>query len=140
MKTAVVYATRTGSTQLCAEYIASKLSDCSLFNLEKSTPDLSEYDVIFIGSGVRMGNFYKPIKKLLSTNAKILSGKKTVLFLSNFYPNTLSKTIQKNVPEELLNSADVLTCGGKAPFSISLNIDWLKRDLIDHFLSEHQPV
>lgn len=137
MKTAILYASRTGSAQLCAEYIASKLSDCSLFNLEKETPSLSEYDVVLIGSGIRMGKLYGSVRKFLVKNNQVLSLKRTIIFLSNFYPDTVSKTLDKNVPKNLLENIDVLICGGKAPFSIALNINWMKCDEIDHFLAKH---
>lgn len=137
MKTAILYATRTGNAQLCAEYIASKLSDCSLFNLEKKIPDLSEYDIIFVGSGVRMGKLYKSARKFLDHNSAVLSEKKTFIFLSNFYPQTVQKTLSNNLSKDLLEHCQILLCGGKAPFSITLNIDWMNRDEIDHFLAKY---
>ena len=68
MKIAVMYISKTGSTQLCAEYIASKLQDCSLFDLDREIPCLSDFDVLLIGSGVRMGKIYKPAKQVLNDN------------------------------------------------------------------------
>lgn len=136
MKTAIIYSTRTGATQLCAEYIASQLPECPVFNLEKDKPDLSLFDTIFIGSGVRMGNLYKPVKKLLADNTRILSEKNTVIFLCNYYPKTTTKTIEKNIPKELAANSRIISCGGKPPFGIAMNIDWLKCSVINDLLTE----
>lgn len=136
MKTAIIYSTRTGATQLCAEYIASQLPECPVFNLEKDKPDLSQFDTIFIGSGVRMGNLYKPVKKLLTDNLRILSEKNTVIFLCNYYPGTTAKTIEKNIPKELAENSHIICCGGKPPFGIAMNIDWLKSDVIEDLIAD----
>lgn len=136
MSTAIIYSTRTGATQLCAEYIASKLPECSMFNLEKDKPDLSRFDTILIGSGVRMGHLYKPAKKLLADNIRILSDKNTVIFLCNYFAGTTAKTIEKNIPQELVQKSRIISCGGKPPFGIALNIDWLKCDVINDLVAE----
>lgn len=136
MKTAIIYSTRTGATQLCAEYIASQLPECSMFNLEKDKPDLSQFDVIFIGSGVRMGNLYKPARTLLADNIQILSEKNTVIFLCSYFPGTTAKTIETNIPKELAENSHIISCGGKPPFGIAMNIDWLKSDVIDKLIAD----
>ena len=55
MKIAVMYISKTGSTQLCAEYIASKLQDCSLFDLDREIPCLTCY---WGGTGVLLSQGY----------------------------------------------------------------------------------
>lgn len=134
MKIAVIYVSKTGSTQLCAEYITSRLKDCSSFNLEKENPNLLDYDVILIGSGIRMGKLYKPIVQILKNNVSLLLEKKIGLFICNFYPETFEKSITKNIPKELLDNIEIVACGGVPPFNKPVNTDWLKYDIVESFL------
>lgn len=131
MKVMVVYSSKSGITKRCAEYIASKIVGSDLVNLNEEVPDISAYDAVLVGSGVRMAKIYKPVKKFLAKNAQLLSTKKTMLFLSNFYPETLEKTIQKNVPENLTDHFSIVQCGGVAPFSKVTDQAWLKKTEID---------
>ena len=91
MKIAVMYISKTGSTQLCAEYIASKLQDCSLFDLDREIPCLSDFDVLLIGSGVRMGKIYKPAKQVLNDNIETLIAKKPSYFFAIFIQKRYKK-------------------------------------------------
>ena len=135
MKIAVMYISKTGSTQLCAEYIASKLHDCSLFDLDREIPCLSDFDVLLIGSGVRMGKIYKPAKQVLNDNIETLIAKKTIIFLCNFYPETIQKTIRNSIPNRLINHAKIIKCGGISPFSKPTNTEWLNCTEINEVLT-----
>ena len=84
-RTLIAYATKSGVTGEYANIIAEVLRekyrfDVDVLNLkEKTKPDLSQYDNIFIGSGIRMGRWYGKAKDLLKNDFK---GKRVVIFLS----------------------------------------------------------
>jgi len=84
-KTLVAYATKSGVTGESANIIAEVLRekygfDVEVLNLkEQPKPDFSQYDNIFIGSGIRMGRWYGKAEDLLKND---FEGKKVVIFLS----------------------------------------------------------
>jgi hypothetical protein len=84
-----------------------------------------------------MAKMYKPVKKFLAKNSQLLNSKKTILFLSNFYPETIDKTLEKNLPKNLVDQLDVVECGGLAPFTKVTDCAWLKSEEIDASLAKH---
>ncbi|WP_099205909.1 flavodoxin domain-containing protein [Scatolibacter rhodanostii] len=130
MKTLIVYATKSGATRECAELISTKIKDCTLCDIAKQIPAIKNYDIVILGSGVRMGKIYKPLKNFIEQNMDTLLTKKTVFFFCNSYPNTFQKIIEKNMPEQLLNNTLYLdSLGGIPPFTSPKNKDWV---LYDH--------
>lgn len=85
-KTLVAFATKGGVTEEAACVIANVLREknnleVDVVNLRKNpTPDLTQYKNIFIGSGIRMGRWYKQALKFLENN---FEGKNVVIFLSS---------------------------------------------------------
>lgn len=85
-RTLIAYATKGGVTEESANAIADVLRtkhdfEVDLINLKKNpSPDLTRYKNIFIGSGIRMGRWYKQALKLLDNN---FEGKNVVIFLSS---------------------------------------------------------
>jgi menaquinone-dependent protoporphyrinogen IX oxidase len=70
-RTLIAYATKSGVTGETAAIIAEVLRDRFHYNVdvvdlkENPKPPIHEYKNIFIGSGIRMGRWYKQAKKLL---------------------------------------------------------------------------
>ncbi|MHA1913835.1 MAG: flavodoxin domain-containing protein [Promethearchaeota archaeon] len=106
-KTLIAYATKSGVTGENAEIIAKVLQGqyelhVDIVNLkENSKPDLSQYDNIIIGSGIRIGMWYGKAKKLLKKN---YDNKKVAIFLSSgmagqpeSYEEAISKFINKKL-------------------------------------------
>jgi len=85
MKILIVFATKGGVTAESAHVIAEVLDkqfehEVDTVNLmENKSPDITPYDAIFIGSGIRMGRWYGRAKKMLKSDFK---DKKVVIFLS----------------------------------------------------------
>ncbi len=126
MKTIIVYATKSGASRKCAELLASKIKDCSFFDLSKQVPEIERFDMVILGSGVRMGKIYKPMKGFIEKYMKALLSKKTAFFLCNSYPHTFKKVIERNIPQELIDSAVCIeSFGGIPPFTSPKNQDWL---------------
>ena len=85
MKSLIAYATKGGVTGESAQVIAEVLEkefkhEVMVINLlEDKSPDITPFDNIFIGSGIRAGQWYGRAKKLLKND---YAGKKVCLFLS----------------------------------------------------------
>lgn len=52
---------KSGASKECASILAKKLKDCEICNLKKTTPDITNFDMLIIGTGVRMEKIYKPV-------------------------------------------------------------------------------
>jgi len=83
MKVLVTYFSQTGNTQRVAEAIKEEVSArgfaCSLKDLTELTPsDLTDYDLVFMGSACHSSNLAEPALKLLegleSSSAFMLAG------------------------------------------------------------------
>ena len=85
-RTLVAYATKGGVTEESANVIAEVLREkhgleVDLVALKKNpSPDLAQYKNIFIGSGIRIGRWYKPALKFLENN---FENKNVIIFLSS---------------------------------------------------------
>lgn len=80
-KVAIVYASKLGKTRKTAKHIANELKADS-FDLKKQTViNLSEYEHIIFGTGIRAGKPYRSLIEFLNNNKDQLKGKKESLFL-----------------------------------------------------------
>jgi menaquinone-dependent protoporphyrinogen oxidase len=85
-KILIAFATKGGVTEEAACVIANVLREkhglqVDVVNLRKNpSPDLTSYTHVFIGSGVRMGKWYKQALKFLENN---FEEKNVLLFLSS---------------------------------------------------------
>ncbi|TFG03291.1 MAG: hypothetical protein EU542_02945 [Promethearchaeota archaeon] len=85
-KTVIAYQTKSGVSKENADLIADVLSkdfgmEVDIIDLkEEKNPDINNYDNIIVGSGIRMGRWYKLPKSFLSKND--FSNKKLAIYLS----------------------------------------------------------
>lgn len=135
MSILILYATKTGATKECAELLSQKIN-CTICSIEQSIPNLENYDTVILGTGVRMGKLYKPIKNYMKQHLDILVKKRIAVFICNAYPDTFQKVIEKNLPIELVKQAVCIkSFGGKVPFSNRQNVDWLNSDNLNDFIA-----
>lgn len=105
MKTLIIYASKTGTTQKCAKRIKEQLKDATVVNIDNQKEDISQYDLIVIGSPIRIGMMDNRIKKFLKNNKEILKGKKTAYFICCGFHENWKKYYEENIPKDLLESA-----------------------------------
>jgi menaquinone-dependent protoporphyrinogen oxidase len=87
-KVLIVYGTRYGATESTSEEIAKALRgegiDVKVVNAKKEhVKDISEYDLIIVGSGMQMGKWAGPAEDFLKNFQKELASKKTAVFVSS---------------------------------------------------------
>ncbi|MBY8990723.1 MAG: hypothetical protein KGD58_08225 [Candidatus Lokiarchaeota archaeon] len=106
-KTLIAYVTKSGVTEENATIISNVLQEnygfeVDLVNLKTSPkPDLTQYENIIIGSGVRMGMWYGKAKKFLKNKFK---NKNIAIFLSSGTagdPETYGEAITKYINNKL---------------------------------------
>ncbi len=111
MKTAIIYATKHGTTEKVACAIADKLKETGeveLFSLKQNPcPDICEFDRIILGSSVYAGQSSKKIKTFCKENETILLQKKVGLFICGMHPNKeeQEKEMKAAYPEVLQKNA-----------------------------------
>ncbi len=83
MKTAIVFSSKYGTTQKCAEFINEELNEkAEIINLDKQEcQHLGNYEVILIGGSVYAGKVKEEVRKFVEDNKEILSNKKVGFFL-----------------------------------------------------------
>jgi menaquinone-dependent protoporphyrinogen oxidase len=115
MKALVVYGTRYGTAAEIAEEIAKVLEDehldVDLVNAKKlKNCDVSHYDLLVVGSGIKMNKWTKESMNFLKKNKDRLSNKKVALFVScgaaneeKTIPEGQAKYLDKIAKENLIN-------------------------------------
>ena len=85
-KALIVYGTRYGATEMTAEEIANVFRqeglDVKVVNLkDEKVEDITEYDLVLIGSGIKMKKWTKEPEQFLKKFQKELAEKKILLFI-----------------------------------------------------------
>ncbi|MCL2134163.1 MAG: hypothetical protein FWH37_01190 [Candidatus Bathyarchaeota archaeon] len=120
MKSIVIYSSHRNNTAQIALVIA-QVANCNLVELTKtfdsSTLSLDEYDLIFLGTGIRGGEPYTELLSFIK-KADLGSGKRFVLFMTWAGGGASDKLAYQGVKDALelrgqhLDS-DYFTCFGK---------------------------
>ena len=102
VKILIAYQSKYGSTKQYAEWIQTE-SNGDLVNIENGDePDLARYDIIIIGSSVRVGNIV--IAPLIEDHWSVMKEKKVILFTTSGTPPQHPKIqliYEKSLPEEI---------------------------------------
>jgi len=112
-KTLIAYVSKSGVTEENAQIIADILKDqynfeVDLINLNKNPkPNLSLYENIIIGSGIRIARWYRKANKFLKNNFK---DKKVAIFLSSGKagdPESYEDAITKYINQKLTKNPHI---------------------------------
>lgn len=105
MKTLIIYASKTGTTEKCAKNLKIQLKDATVMNIYTQNEDMNKYDLIVIGSPIRIGMIDKKIKNFLTKNKENLKSKKTAYFICCGFNENWKTYYEQNIPKDLLDSA-----------------------------------
>lgn len=106
MKTLIVYASKTGTTEKCAGKIGQNLKDATIINLSaRQNEDINKYDKIIIGTPIRMGMIHKKVKEFINKNVEILKNKKVAYFICCGFAENYKQYFEQNISKELLEKA-----------------------------------
>ncbi len=123
-KTLIAFETKGGATEEAARKIADVLRskyqlEVDLVDLKKQkVPDLTQYQSVIVGGGVRGGRVYSKALKFLEND---LSGKQVAFFTSSSwagtpgsYANAKAKFVEKNLAKyPKINPVDMEAFGGR---------------------------
>ncbi len=119
-KILIAYASVAGTTAACAERLARHLDihEVTLCDLTAKMPaDLSEYDFVAVGSCIRMGKLHRRAAAFIDKFGPALKQANAGYFICCGFTDSTDEYLYKNIPEELLDRAQVC-CG----FGGELNI------------------
>jgi len=126
MNKLIIYAGKTGCTEKCAKILEQRLSNATVIDITKEKVDISAYDLIIIGSSIRVGKIHKEVKKFINDNQGVLKDKKTAYYICCGFSKNYKQYFEDNIPKELLNAAIVYdTFGGELDITKQKGIDKL---------------
>lgn len=105
MKTLIAYGTKTGASKKCAELLAQELTDATVVDLSKTSPDVSAYDQIVVGGGIRAGRLNSAARKFINKNKAQLQSKRIAFYICNSNTEDFKQYADKNIDAELLKAA-----------------------------------
>lgn len=120
MRTLIIYATKHGATEKCAEKLSNKLEGTvDLLRLKASdSPDLSKYDKVIIGGPIYAGRIQSEISSFCSQNLVQLKNKRLGLFICSIFKDNAEAELSSAFLPELWNNASARECfGGELRFS-----------------------
>lgn len=124
MKTAICYATKTGTTKECAELLKKQIPGAVLCNIESDKITLDNYDCIIVGGSIRMGKLHKAAAKFIADNKSTLMNKKCAFFICFGFPDQAESFLVQNIDKELLaHSVCAASFGGKMDLDKLSGID-----------------
>ena len=112
MKTLILYASKTGTTQDCARSLAQKIPDSTLVDLCAQKPDPSGYDQVIVGGSIRMGALHVDARQYLEGAQSALMKKRLGVFICAAYEEKAEQLFAANVPQALRAHADDGECVG----------------------------
>lgn len=114
MNTLIVYGTKYGCTEKCADMLAKKLEGkADIQNLKNMKDiDLSQYDSIIVGGSIYIGRIQKEVSDFCTNNIEALKNKKLGLFICGMQEKELQTELNTAFPKELLSAAVVKECFG----------------------------
>lgn len=121
MKVLVLYTTRGGASERCAQMLKEKIEDIcevTLCNARKAEsyeklPSVMDHDVVVIGGSVRFGRIDKRLRGYLKANIDSISAKPSAFFFCCGFPSEIDDYTETQLPREIKFSLGVYCFGGE---------------------------
>lgn len=107
MKTAIIYASKHGTTEKVVDLLAEKLTgDISLVNIQDiPDPSIASFDTVIIGGSIHAGMIQKSIKHFCEKNLDELLQKETGLFICCMLKEEAQEEFENAFPQALKDRA-----------------------------------
>ena len=112
MKKAILYTSKHGFTKECAEYLASKMENAEVREIQMEF-DFAPYDHIIFGSFIYEGEIYKEAQKFLKKYKAKLLNRKLDIFCSGLDKKDYEHAIQTSLDPEIFYHASIVCPGGQ---------------------------
>lgn len=115
MKTAIIYASKHGTTKKVANELSTLLPqhDITMLDAGKNHKiDLTTYDQIIVGGSIHAGMIQKSLQKFIERNTTSLLQKPLGIYLCCMYEKEAMNQFEKAFPEILRHHAKCCQCVG----------------------------
>lgn len=115
MNTLIVYASKYGCAEKCANLLSKDLTgNVDLINIkENQIVNLSQYDKVIIGGSMYIGKIQKEVTAFCNKNLEILKEKAIGLFVCGMQEgDALQTELNVSFPKELMDIAKSIECFG----------------------------
>ena len=131
MKTAIIYASKNGTTKKIAKALSNKIKgEVATIPIAKAKDAcLLKYDFIVFGGSIHYGHIQGDLKGFVNKNSKTIEGLNYGLFITCLNKEQEKEYLNKSFGEEIVNSALITAC-----FGTELNPN--KGDLISKFMTK----
>lgn len=141
MKTLIIYASKTGTTEKCSKEIQKRLKDATIIDIYTNHEDIDKYDLIVIGSPIRIGMIDKKIKSFLIKNIENLKSKKVAYFICCGFNENWKSYYEQNVPKDLLENAITYdNFGGEIDIQKQKGFDKLIIKMVSKSIGENKKI
>jgi len=143
MKTLIVYDSKHGAAEKCAQSLLKLMGQSEAFNLSGSLtpPDLKNYEALILGSPVYAGRIRKKLKKFAAAHEGELKTKKTGIFLCSLTPEEQTRAFfEKNFPAFLLEKSKTAFFGGALSFNRMNFIERFMIQKITGYQTDHDGI
>ena len=141
MKNLIIYASKTGTTEKCAKEINRQLKDSKMVNILNQNEDINRYDLIIVGTPIRMGMIDKKIGKFLINNIETLKSKKVAYFICCGFNENWKSYYEQNIPKDLLDTAIIYdTFGGEMDIQKQKGFDKLVIKMVSKKIYKNEKI
>ena len=131
MKTLILYASATGTSEKCALKLSELIPGSETVDIHKSIPDPNGYDRIIIGGSIRAGKISKKLAEYVDNTLPVLLTKELGVFVCCGDESKANGYMVENFPGELIMKAKKCACfGGEYNIKNAHGIDKLILRLI----------
>ena len=117
MKILIVYSSKNGVTKKCAEMLAGELAECHTATLvdcrKENIPLPADFDVVVIGSSVRMENIDRRVRKYVKDNLSALNSMPCAIYLCCGFTRLFSEYAEALFPRRFQPSLGAHLFGGE---------------------------
>lgn len=112
---AIVFASKHGTTQKVAKYLASKVKGAVLFDLKKNdNPDLSQFSKVVVGGPIYAGKLNSKVAHFCRKHTLELLQRKLTLFICGMNVKAYQEELEHAFPEILIkHAATACVVGGE---------------------------
>lgn len=106
MKTVIFYSSKGGCSKECAEILKNFMGkDAIIADVAEQAPDISSFDFVVLGGGVRFGKFYPQMQSFIANHKDEIEKKPYALFLCCGFMDMADEYIEKLYPLSLRQNA-----------------------------------
>jgi menaquinone-dependent protoporphyrinogen oxidase len=113
MKTLILYETKMGFTQQCAETLHNQLKESVMQDIHDESYDLNDYDTILVGSPIYIGELEQFTKRFFIRHKPELMKKKLGIFCAGMNREEFNLAVQNSLPPDIFYHANIVHCGGQ---------------------------